>query len=105
MAVLSRDEFFNRLHERLGCDTSDESISFLEDMTDTFNDLEQRAQNDGINWEQRYNELDRSWRARYRHRFFSGDAGVPNQSPSNDPEETYNGETITVDDLFEEKGE
>ena len=104
MAILSRDDFFNRLHARVGNDTSEESISFLEDMTDTFNDLERRSQNDGINWEQKYKDLDESWKARYRHRFFSGgDTAIPNSGAPNTPIEEYNGETITVDDLFEEK--
>lgn len=105
MAILTRDEYFARLHDRLGEDTSDEGISFLEDMTDTYNDMETRASGDGVNWEQKYKELDESWKKRYRHRFFSGgDRGIPD-SVSTDEKEEYNPEEITVNDLFVKKEE
>lgn len=104
MAILSRDEYFARLHDRLGSDTSDESIAFLEDMTDTYNDMESRSHGDGIDWQKKYQELDESWKKRYRHRFFSGgDTAVPMQTNDNSPETEYDAESITVDDLFTEK--
>lgn len=104
MAILSRDDFFARLHERLGDDTSDESISFLEDMTDTYNDLERRSKGDGVDWEKKCHDLDESWKKRYRHRFFTGgDTGVPETSNNGTDEDEYNAETVTVDDLFTEK--
>lgn len=104
MAILSRDDFFARLHDRLGDDTSDESISFLEDMTDTFNDLERRSKGDGVDWEKKYYDLDESWKKRYRHRFFAGgDTGAPETNDNGTTEEEYNAETVTVDDLFTEK--
>lgn len=105
MAILTRDEYFARLHDRLGEDTSDDGISFLEDMTDTYNDMETRASGDGVNWEQKYKELDESWKKRYRHRFFSGgDRGIPD-SVASDEKEEYNPEEITVNDLFVKKEE
>lgn len=101
MAILNRDEYFARLHERLAEDTSDAGISFLEDMTDTYNDMENRAKGDGTNWEQKYKELDESWKKRYRHRFFNGgDNSVPNDGK---PDDNYNAENILVEDLFKEE--
>lgn len=97
MAILNRDEFFNRLHDRIGSDTSDESISFLEDMTDTYNSLEQSANGDGTDWRQKYEELDEAWKKRYRHRFFSGNGG--SNSMDDDITEKNNRE-VTFDDLF-----
>ena len=104
MAVLSRDEYFARIQERLAEDTSDEGIAFLEDMTDTYNDMENRANGDGVNWEQRYKDLDESWKNKYRHRFFSGGntavpdcGGIDNGSDERDPND------ITVEDLFTQK--
>lgn len=97
MAILNRDEFFNRLHDRIGSDTSDESISFLEDMTDTYNNLEQSANGDGTNWKQKYEELDESWKKRYRHRFFSGNG---NSNIADDDTTESNNKDITFDDLF-----
>ena len=100
MAVLKKDEFFEALHNKFGTDTSEETIGFIENMTDTYNDLEQRANGDGIDWEKKAKEIDEAWRAKYRHRFFSGcDGGYPNER-----EDTMNNkssEDIRVEDLFE----
>lgn len=102
MPVLNRDDFFNSLHERIGTDTSEEAIQFLENMTDTYNDMENRINNGGEDWEQRYHDLDNAWRERYRHRFYDSDSRyVPGSgSPNPDPEDDYRPEEVTVDDLF-----
>lgn len=72
MAVLDRDNFFNRIRARLGEDDSEEALSYLEDMTDTWDDLERRARREGEeNWEEKYNNLDAEWRKRYMDRFFN----------------------------------
>ena len=102
MAVKNRDEFFNLLHDRLGEDSSDEAISFMEDMTDTYNDLERRANSSNADWEQKYKALDEAWKKRYKHRFMTGSGGNPNvnepdNSGENDPED------LTIEDLFKAK--
>lgn len=104
MAVLSREEYFNRLRSQLGEDSSDESIAFLEDMTDTYNDMESRRNNDGIDWEQKYHDLDKAWQKRYANRFFhGGDTGVPNTETGTVGEvEEYDPNDVKVEDLFKE---
>lgn len=104
MSVLNREEFFARLDARLASDTSDEGIAFLEDMTDTYNDLERRATGDGVDWESRYKELDDSWKKRYRHRFFSsgGEMCATDEVVESDG---YSPEDVSVDDLFTKKEE
>lgn len=104
MSVLNREEFFARLNERLANDTSDEGISFLEDMTDTYNDLEHKANGDGVDWETKFKELDESWKKRYRHRFFSGDNDFTFDSETNKSDD-YSPENVKVDDLFTKKGD
>lgn len=96
MAVLSREEFFTRVNGFVGDNSSDEAISFVEDMTDTYNDIEARANGDGINWEERYRENDEAWRKKYRSRFFSG--GVNNKPIEEVKEEK---KEIEIEDLFE----
>lgn len=100
MAVLGKDDFFKALHEKVGTDSSEESLTFLENMTDTYNDLENRANGDGVDWKKKYEENDKAWQDRYRHRFFNSDGGNPS---SNDPDPNANGydpTEITIDDLF-----
>lgn len=97
MAVLSRDEFFDRVQRVVGTDTSDETLTFIEDMTDTYNSLEERVNGDGSDWEQRYHDLDEAWKEKYKKRFFTGG------STRIVEEEKYEEkkDDIDFDDLFE----
>lgn len=101
MAILNRDDFFSRIQAVIGSDTSDNAMAFVEDMTDTYNDMESRATESGDDWEKRYHELDESWKKKYKHRFFSGNG---RSNPGNEPPETDDpdtrAETITFGDLF-----
>lgn len=103
MAVLSKDEYFTRLQERIGDDTSDEAISFIEDMSDTYNDWENRATGDGVDWKKKYEENDAAWKAKYRHRFFTGDSRIVENDKETDDEDTYRADEVTVEDLFTTK--
>ena len=66
--VLSRDDYLARVRERIGESTEDADIAFLEDMTDTYEDLYKMTR-DNVDWQTKYNELDASWRKRYIDRF------------------------------------
>ena len=68
MPVLSRDDFRRRVSERVGDSTTDEDLSFLEDMTDTYDSLS------GSEAEiARLTAENESLRRRYRERFEVGD--------------------------------
>lgn len=95
MAVRTAEEILEQIRTNYGDRTDDESIAFLEDITDTINDYENRTR-DSTNWEERYNENDRQWRERYRDRFFN----LSDDSDNNDNPED-NTEPKTFDDLFE----
>lgn len=97
MAVLTRDEFFDRVQTIVGTDTTDESLAFIEDMTDTYNSLDERANGDGTDWEQRYHDLDESWKEKYKKRFFSGGSSRVIE----DAKEVEKEKEVTYDDLFE----
>lgn len=102
MAQLSKEEFLARLQERMGDDTSDEALQFMEDMTDTYNALESAGGGDAENWKKKYEDNDAEWRKKYRDRFFSGSEDNSN----NDPDDaTNNNEPKTFDDLFTVKKE
>ena len=77
MSVKTREEILESIRTRVGDHTDDETISFLEDVTDTLTDLETRAKGDGENWEQRYKDNDAEWRKKYKERFFSSEPGEP----------------------------
>lgn len=93
MAVRTKEEIMDAISKRLGEDTSDEALALLEDVTDTFADMETKA---GTDWEQRYNDLDASWRKRYRDRFETG----TDPAPGGDPGDPKSQKPMTFDDLF-----
>ena len=101
MAILNRDEYFARLNTLIGNDTSDTSMEILEDMTDTYNHMEQAAGNDAAEWERRYHELDDSWRRRYQHRFFNGGSSYIPPTGDDETDDEVTPENITIDDLFD----
>lgn len=106
MAVLNKDNFMKRIQERIGDDTSDEAMTFIEDMTDTFNDFETRSSS-SEDWKQKYDDLDKSWREKYKARFFEGgtsDSASPDDAIASQTTDVQNdGEEKTFEDLFTER--
>lgn len=98
MAIKTRDELLESIKARVGENTDDETIAFLEDVTDTLTDYEEKAKGDGVDWKNKYEENDKMWRQKYTERFFSGE-------PHNtEPPEPKKYEKITrFEDLFTEK--
>ena len=96
---LSKEEYLESLRARIGEDNSEEAIKFVEDFTDTYNQLETRAA-DQTDWEAKYKENDESWRKKYRERFFdaSGEIQKEEQAALN-----KDSEKLTFNDLFKER--
>lgn len=99
MAVKTREEILESFKTRLGENPDDESISFLEDVTDTLDDFEKRANGDGTDWKSKYEENDASWRKKYTERFFSGE---PNPEPKPELKPEPDNTPKTFSDLFKE---
>ena len=99
MAVKTREEILESFKTRLGENPDDDSIAFLEDVTDTLDDFEKRANGDGTDWKTKYEENDANWRKKYTERFFS-DEPEPNTKPDPKPEPDDTPKTFS--DLFKE---
>lgn len=97
MAIRTREEILNSVRERLGDDTSDATLALVEDITDTITDYENKANNGGTNWKQKYEENDEAWRKKYRDRFYSGGSGEDDNEPDPPPKKNY-----TFENLFKE---
>lgn len=91
--VRTKDELLASIKDRFKDDTSDETISFIEDVSDTINDLETKA-SDETDWKSKYEENDKQWREKYRDRFFNSEGSDPNQLDE-EPSKPMN-----FDDLF-----
>lgn len=72
MAVRSREEIISEISARVSGDNSDEVIALIEDVTDTLQDLETRANGDGTDWKAEAERIDKEWREKYISRFTSG---------------------------------
>lgn len=98
MALRSKEELIAAINQRLGETPTDEDLALLEDVADSFDDLTQRANGSG-EWEQKYKDLDKNWRDKYRARFLSGtgdDDGKLNDDPDDAPDE----KPLTYESLF-----
>lgn len=94
MAIRTKEELFNLLKDRVGEDTSDESLAFLEDVQDTVNDLESRV--GSTDWKQKYEDNDKMWRDKYKQRFFSSEPIKKEEEEEEKPKK------LTFEDLFKE---
>ena len=86
MAVKTRDEILTLVRDRVGENTDDDTISFIEDISDTLTDLESKAQGDGTDWKSKYEENDAEWRKKYTERFYSSDP--EDKPPHNEEDDT-----------------
>ncbi len=104
MAVLSHDDFMNAVKGLAGNSADDNTLTMIENFTDTFNDLEARA-SDTTDWKTKYEQNDNEWREKYKARFFEGKEGTdPNEVLRKQKEDiTDDGNDISFDDLFKER--
>lgn len=95
LMIRTKDELLESLRTRVGEDTDDETLSLIEDITDTVSDLESRA-SDTTNWKNKYEENDKEWRQKYRDRFFegSGTTEEPDYAEDDEPKK------LRFEDLF-----
>lgn len=102
MAFLERDAYLNAIKEIVGNDTSDKSIKFLEDMTETYDVMDKKTSEDAEYWKKKCEEDNEFWRKTYSSRFFTSPGAV---SPDvvrgqGAGEEEDNSESILIEDLF-----
>lgn len=104
MAVLSHDDFMRAVKGLAGDNADDNTLTMIENFTDTFNDLEARA-SDTTDWKTKYEQNDNEWREKYKSRFFDGSAGTNPAAVKKDQKEdiTDDGKDISFDDLFKER--
>lgn len=97
MAVKTSEEIMKYIKEKTKDDTSDETLQFVEDISDTFKDYDNKAKDQTV-WEQKYKDNDTKWRQKYRDRFFAGEDEKDKQEEQKEKEEEKKPKTF--DDLF-----
>jgi hypothetical protein len=104
MAVLNRDEFMNRVLGFVGDKTDDDSLSFIDDMADTFNSITAELDSgEAMEWKRKFEENDKAWRAKYKRRFSQGPGATVIELTEEEEEKQVTPETTTTEDLFKEE--
>lgn len=96
MAVKTREEILESVKEIFGDNTDDNTLTFLEDITDTITDLEDKAKGDGTDWKAKYTENDEAWRKKYKERFYSNEPASKESEQEPEPPKKF-------EDLFTTK--
>ena len=100
MAVRTQQEILKSLKARVGDSTDDDTLAFIEDVTDTLSDYETRV-SDSTNWKEKYETNDAEWRQRYRDRFFGNSESEVVEIDN--VVETETEKPMTFEDLFKEE--
>lgn len=92
------EELLTAVNTVLGDNTSDEALGLIEDISDSFTPYNG---GEDMDWKSKYDELDKSWRQRYKDRFLKG-------GELEEPEETHeepDGDEVpkTFENLFKEE--
>ena len=100
MSVVSKESLLERIRDMIGSENAetDESISFLEDLSDTFEDLSSQVLQAG-DYKRKYEENDAEWRKRYHDRFFSAAEETTIKEDDKDDDDV---EKKTYESLFKE---
>lgn len=100
--VRSKEDILSMVQERYKDDTSDDTLHFIEDVTDTFDDYARQIAESG-EWEKKYKENDAEWREKYKERFFS--KPVEESEPEVPASEPETPSPTTFEELFTTEGE
>lgn len=98
MSVKTREELLNFYRDNIANSDSDNSVTFLEDLSDTLGDLETKS-NTAEEWKNKYDENDKNWRKRYTDRFYSKDT----EENEENEEQTDEKQKLHFEDLFSVK--
>lgn len=98
MAIVSKDSILQSVKAMIGETPNDEALTLLEDVADTFGDLEAKA-SDTTDWKTKYEDNDKEWRRKYTERFTSGEVKDDDREDETIEEEPP--KKTKFEDLFE----
>ena len=96
MAILTKEQLMESIKNRVGEDTSDEALAFIENVNDT---IESMTTDKNIDWKAKYEENDTAWRQKYKDRFFNSSS----EDKDDDFEEEEKKKPMTYEALFKEE--
>lgn len=96
MAILTKEQLMESIKNRVGEDTSDEALAFIENVNDT---IENMSSDKNTDWKAKYEENDAAWRQKYKDRFFNSS----NEVEDDDFEGEKKKKPMTYEALFKEE--
>lgn len=104
MAVLTREQFMEKLNTLTDGKTDDDTLAMIQDFSDTFKSLDEKEYVEAIrgDYEEKLKTLDDTWRNKYRDAFFNG---TEEKKEEIEEEEEEKEEPHTYEELFKEEGE
>ena len=96
MAILTKEQLMESIKNRVGDDTSDDALAFIENVNDT---IENMSSDKNIDWKAKYEENDAAWRQKYKDRFFNSSS----EDKDDDFEEEEKKKPMTYEALFKEE--
>ena len=99
MAVLTREQFMEKLNALTDGKTDDDTLTMIQDFSDTFKSLEEKEDVEAVReeYEEKLKTLDATWRNKYRDAFFNGTEEKKDEEEEEEPHK--------YEDLFKEEGE
>lgn len=103
MAILTKDELLTKI-ESTGL-SDDEKISFMEDISDSFNPTTTKEYGDLLSERDKYKSDYEDMMNKYKERFLSNDSKVEKMEIKKEPEmEEKKIEYVDIKDIFTKKG-
>lgn len=103
MAVLTREQFMEKLNTLTDGKTDDDTLSTIQDFSDTFKSLEEKEDVEAVrgDYEAKLKSLEETWRNKYRDAFFNGTEEKKDEVIEDEETE----EPHTYEELFKEEEE
>nr|DAG68989.1 MAG TPA: hypothetical protein [Caudoviricetes sp.] len=103
MAILTREQFMEKLNTVTDGKTDDDTLAMIQDFSETFKSLEDKEDVEAVRgeYEEKLKTLDDTWRNKYRETFFNGVDKKDEVIEEKEEEETE--EPRTYEDLFKEE--
>lgn len=107
MAVLTREQFMEKLNTITDGKTDDDTLTMIQDFSDTFKSLEEKEDVEAVrgDYEEKLKTLDETWRTKYRNAFFNGTEEKKDEIEEVEEKEEEKEEPHTYEELFKEEGE
>lgn len=101
MAVLTREQFMEKLNTLTDGKTDDDTLTMIQDFSDTFKSIEEKEDVEAVRgeYEEKLKTLDDTWRNKYRDAFFNG---AEEKKDEEEEEEEEKEEPHTYEELFKE---